>query len=153
MIDFSKDYFHGKRGISDLRLRIIFATKGCKKILKKSHRLIIRKMIREKQQKFKYTLNELVVKSNYVSMDIQLDPYYSIDNVITSLKFNISGYLRKNYGLDFFKYGNLITIWTRDYYVKSIGVEEDIKKLIPAYLESQINVVANKHSYVKRKLR
>lgn len=118
-----------------LHYHIVFCTKYRRKVLEDGIDKRLKELFLEKAEELGITIESMEVMPDHVSLSIRSKPTYAVHFVVNQLK----GYSFVNLTKEFPKLrSRLPTLWTRSYYVETIGNTSEDDKL--KYIENQKNV-------------
>lgn len=118
-----------------LYYHIVFCTKYRRKVLEDGIDELLKKLFLEKAEELGITIESMEVMPDHVSLSIRSKPTYAIHFVVNQMK----GYSFVNLTKEFTKLrSRLPTLWTRSYYVETIGNTSEDAML--KYIEKQKNV-------------
>lgn len=131
----SNQYTHSHHIVYSCKYHIVFTPKYRRKVLEKGVDKYLKKLLKEKQVEYGYTIIEMEVMPDHVHLLLDIDPRIGVNNVVAKIKgFTAHHLLRK-----FPQLRNRIPcLWTRSRFIASVGaVSLDVVK---KYIEDQKNV-------------
>lgn len=128
-------YTSSSHCVYNLGYHIVFCPKYRRKVLVDGIDERLKELLKEKAQELEITIESMEVMPDHVHLFIRSKPTYAVHFVVNQLKGYSSVKLRKEFPK---LKSRLPTLWTRSYFVKSVGhISEDTMK---KYIENQKNV-------------
>lgn len=125
-------YWHHNHCVSKCIYHIVWCTKFRRKVLDNEIQDLIKSLIKEKQEEWKYKVHSIEVCEDHVHLLLQIDPELGVNKVVAKIKGYTSGIIRKTYPK---VRSRIPTLWTRGRFIASVGsVSLDIVK---KYIEKQ----------------
>ena len=131
----AKRYTSSPHCVFNLGYHIVFCPKYRRKVLVDGVDKRLKELLQEKANELGITIEKMEIMPDHVHLFIKSKPTYAIHFVVNQLKGYSSSKLRKeNPKLQ----SRLPTLWTRSYFVESVGhiSEDTVKK----YIENQKNI-------------
>lgn len=124
-----------KACVYNIGYHIIWCPKYRRKVLEGDIAIRLKDLLRQKAQENSWKIKKMEVMPDHVHVFIKATPSDSVAHIVGQLKGYTSRTLRKEFNS---LCTRLPTLWTRSYYVETIGhiSEETIKR----YIEDQKNV-------------
>ena len=128
-------YTSSSHCVYNLGYHIVFCPKYRRKVLVDGIDERLKELLKEKAQELEITIESMEVMPDHVHLFIWSKPTYAVHFVVNQLKGYSSVKLRKEFPK---LKSRLPTLWTRSYFVESVGhISEDTMK---KYIENQKNV-------------
>lgn len=122
------------KAVYNLGYHLIWCPKYRRKVLIGDIEMRLKELLHEKAERLGITIERLEVMPDHVHLFVKTDPTFAPHYVVQQLKGYTSFQLRKEFPS---LVSRLPTLWTRSYYVESVGhiSEATVKK----YIEEQKN--------------
>ena len=128
----AKRYTASAQTVYNIGYHIVFCPKYRRKVLVDGIDVRLKEVFLEKAEELDVTIERMEVMPDHVHLFVKSKPTYAVHFVVNQLKGYSSVKLRKEYPK---LKSRLPTLWTRSYFVESIGhISEDAVK---KYIEEQ----------------
>lgn len=129
-----KRWTTSNKAVFNLGYHIIWCPKYRRKVLVDRVEIRLKELLYEKAAKINVTIENLEVMPDHVHLFVKSTPVNAPHYIVQQLKGYTSRVLRKEFS---FLKSRLPTLWTRSYYIESIGhISEDV---IKKYIDDQKN--------------
>ena len=128
------EYWSGAHTKHRLRYHLVFVPKYRKRILEGKVATRLEQLLRQACEVNRWKLEELAIQSDHVHLLVQIQPKFSVSQVMRILKGGTSRVLRSEFPeLAEFLWG--VSLWADGYFAATVGVVEG--SVITQYIRSQ----------------